>query len=96
MQATKRESNAQTEAEAEEISPRIRIALKTALLLRRQPKDPMRMVAKVEIDDSETKEAHVAMTVSSKKDSREGGRLATSEMSSAERPSSSQSRSETP
>ena len=96
MQVTKRESNAQIETETEETSPRIRIAPKTALLLRRQPKDPMRMLAKVEIDDNETKEAHVAMTVARTKSSRAGGRLATSEMSSAERPSSSQSRSETP
>ena len=96
MQVTKRESNAQIKAEDAETSPEIRIAPKTALLLRRLPKGLMRIVARAEIEDSETKKVHVAMTLARTKINQVAGRRATSKMSSVERPSLSQSRSETP
>ena len=95
MQVTKKESHAQVEAETEETSPRIRIASKTALLLRRKAKDLMRMVARVEIEDGETEKDRVTMTEARTKINQAGGRRATSKMSSV-KPSSSQSRSETP
>ena len=92
MRAMKRESsNAKTETETEGTSPGIRIALKTALLPRRL----MRMVARVEIDEIEIEKA-VATMVARTKTNQAGSRRAISKMSSAERPSSSQSRLETP